>query len=184
MASAGRILIMPKGEWNAETEYEMLDLVYHNGTSWLAKKGVVGIEPSNNADEWQKVVDVDEVVNRNNDKEWTYPVLNDEKFRPYQGRDNNRVRYRKYGNVVYIRGSIEVTAVIEGDSITKIFDIGSAYCPKEMPVYGIMQGSEVNKWSLMIKTDGTVNIQRYGTTEKIDIPVGTWLNIDISYPLD
>lgn len=46
MASAGRILIMPKGDWNAETTYEMLDLVFHNGTSWLAKKDVVGIEPS------------------------------------------------------------------------------------------------------------------------------------------
>jgi hypothetical protein len=38
MASAGRILIMPKGEWNAETEYEVLDMVNHNGKSWLAKK--------------------------------------------------------------------------------------------------------------------------------------------------
>ena len=40
MASAGRILIMPKGDWKEETEYEMLDLVYHNGTSWLAKRSV------------------------------------------------------------------------------------------------------------------------------------------------
>lgn len=35
---AGRILILPKGHWNAETEYEMLDFVYYKGTSWLAKK--------------------------------------------------------------------------------------------------------------------------------------------------
>ena len=56
MASAGRILIMPKGEWNAETTYEMLDLVKHNGTSWLAKKTVLGIEPSNeNGEYWQNV---------------------------------------------------------------------------------------------------------------------------------
>lgn len=47
MASAGRILILPKGNYNAETQYEMLDLVFHNGTSWLAKKDVSGIEPSN-----------------------------------------------------------------------------------------------------------------------------------------
>ena len=46
MASAGRILIMPKGNYNADTQYEMLDLVYHNGTSWLAKKTTKGIEPS------------------------------------------------------------------------------------------------------------------------------------------
>ena len=58
MASAGRILIMPKGTWSAETEYEMLDLVYYNGTSWLAKKSSVGIVPSDaNSEYWQKLFD-------------------------------------------------------------------------------------------------------------------------------
>ena len=60
MASAGRILIMPKGEWKAETEYEMLDLVTHNGASWLAKKNAKGIEPSEaNAEYWHNFVDFD-----------------------------------------------------------------------------------------------------------------------------
>ena len=60
MASAGRILIIPKGDYNAETEYEMLDLVKHNGTSWLAKKTCKGIEPSEaNAEYWHKFVDLD-----------------------------------------------------------------------------------------------------------------------------
>ena len=53
MASAGRILIMPKGNYNAETKYEKLDLVFHSGASWLAKKDAVGIEPSDaNAEYW------------------------------------------------------------------------------------------------------------------------------------
>lgn len=56
MASAGRILIMPKGAYNSNTTYEMLDLVNHNGISWLAKKTVVGIEPSDaNAEYWQNM---------------------------------------------------------------------------------------------------------------------------------
>lgn len=56
MASAGRILIMPKGEWNAETKYEMLDLVFRNGKSWLATKISIGIEPSEaNAEYWFKM---------------------------------------------------------------------------------------------------------------------------------
>ena len=59
MASAGRILIMPKGEWNAETEYEMLDLVNRNGKSWLAKKTSVGVEPSDaNAEHWMDMFDI------------------------------------------------------------------------------------------------------------------------------
>ena len=56
MASAGRILIIPKGNYNAETKYEKLDLVFHSGASWLAKKDAVGIEPSDaNAEYWFKM---------------------------------------------------------------------------------------------------------------------------------
>jgi len=29
---------MPKGEWNAETDYAMLDFVTHEGTAWIGKK--------------------------------------------------------------------------------------------------------------------------------------------------
>lgn len=62
MASAGRILIMPKGEWNTETQYEMLDLVGHNGKVWLAKKEAVGIEPSiNTAEHWMDVIDLTKI---------------------------------------------------------------------------------------------------------------------------
>lgn len=60
MASAGRILIMPKGAYNASTTYEMLDMVNHNGTSWLAKKTVVGVEPSeSNVEHWHSLLDFD-----------------------------------------------------------------------------------------------------------------------------
>lgn len=60
MASAGRILILPKGEYNASTTYEMLDLVSHNGASWLAKKTVSGIEPSiENNEYWQNMINFD-----------------------------------------------------------------------------------------------------------------------------
>ena len=59
MNSAGRILIMPKGEWKADIEYEMLDLVYHNGLSWLAKKPAIGIEPNDaNYEYWHKMFDI------------------------------------------------------------------------------------------------------------------------------
>ena len=63
MASAGRILIMPKGNYNANTTYEMLDMVFHNGTSWLAKTTIVGIEPSEaNGEHWHKVINLEDVL--------------------------------------------------------------------------------------------------------------------------
>lgn len=56
MASAGRILIMPKGDYDANSTYDNLDLVKYKGTSWLAKKESKGIEPSEaNAEYWQDV---------------------------------------------------------------------------------------------------------------------------------
>ena len=59
MAVAGRILIMPKGEYDASKTYETLDLVSHNGFSWLAKKSCVGIEPSNEASEyWHNMLNI------------------------------------------------------------------------------------------------------------------------------
>lgn len=58
MADAGRILIMPKGTYDASVSYEMLDLVLHNGASWLAKKTAVGIEPSDaNSAYWARMTD-------------------------------------------------------------------------------------------------------------------------------
>ena len=58
MASAGRILIMPKGSWKAETEYEMLDLVYYHENSWVARQPSVGIAPSaDNSEYWQRISD-------------------------------------------------------------------------------------------------------------------------------
>ena len=60
MANAGRILIMPKGNYDASKTYEMLDLVSYNGTSWLAKKTVKGIEPSDaNSEYWHSMFNVD-----------------------------------------------------------------------------------------------------------------------------
>lgn len=60
----GRILILPKGAWNAETEYEMLDFVYYKGTSWLAKKSSKGVEPKD-GEHWQKVFDYQEYMENN-----------------------------------------------------------------------------------------------------------------------
>lgn len=54
-AIAGRVLILPKGDYDASVTYEFLDLVNHNSSSWLAKKASQGVEPSDaNAGFWQK----------------------------------------------------------------------------------------------------------------------------------
>ncbi|MDD3369121.1 MAG: hypothetical protein PHP50_09590 [Lachnospiraceae bacterium] len=55
MASAGRILIIPRGNYSASTTYGPLDLVFYSSTSWLCKQTCVGIAPSGeNAAYWYK----------------------------------------------------------------------------------------------------------------------------------
>lgn len=46
MAVAGRVLIIPKGDWNADTTYKPLDLVSYNASAWLCKQTCVGLAPS------------------------------------------------------------------------------------------------------------------------------------------
>lgn len=47
MISAGRVLIMPKGDYNPSVTYEMLDLVSYNGSSYIAKGTTTGNLPTN-----------------------------------------------------------------------------------------------------------------------------------------
>ena len=55
MQEAGRILLMPKGDYSASATHEMLDLVNHNDASWVCKKECTGQEPSDsNTEFWQR----------------------------------------------------------------------------------------------------------------------------------
>ena len=63
MPVAGRILILPKGDWNETDVFEMLDLVSHGGYAWLAKKTSQGIEPSAaNVEYWHKLLELPTAV--------------------------------------------------------------------------------------------------------------------------
>ena len=60
MAIAGRVLIVPRGEYAEATTYNLLDLVTHDSKPWLCKKNnTVGIEPNaENSAYWQLLIDV------------------------------------------------------------------------------------------------------------------------------
>ena len=60
MAIAGRVLIVPKGDYAEATVYNQLDLVTYNSKPWLCKKNnTVGKEPSaENSAYWQLLIDV------------------------------------------------------------------------------------------------------------------------------
>ena len=55
---AGRVASIPKGEWNSETEYKLLDLVTHNDKSYIARRNSTNHEPGDETDEyWMLLVE-------------------------------------------------------------------------------------------------------------------------------
>lgn len=56
MATAGRVLIMPKGTWVSGTTYHPLDLVYYGGNSFICKAEVTGTStPIDDTTHWQQI---------------------------------------------------------------------------------------------------------------------------------
>lgn len=56
MATAGRFLIIPRGAYSPTAEYKRLDMVSHNGSSWLCKSPCVDIEPLEiNSEYWHNL---------------------------------------------------------------------------------------------------------------------------------
>lgn len=68
MAIAGRVAIVPKGEWSQSVTYDKLDLVTHNGNTFIAYKSSVGVTPVD-GDTWMLVMqgidpqDIDNIIN-------------------------------------------------------------------------------------------------------------------------
>ena len=55
-ASAGRVLLIPKGDWKSNTTYTGLDWVRHNGAAWVCKNTCTNIEPTSaNTNYWQLI---------------------------------------------------------------------------------------------------------------------------------
>lgn len=56
MAVAGRVAIVPKGEWSANATYKRLDAVTHNNTLYFAKKNVPTGTVTSNTEYWSKSI--------------------------------------------------------------------------------------------------------------------------------
>lgn len=56
MAIAGRVAIVPKGDWSANAAYKRLDAVTHNNTLYFAKKDVPAGTETSNTEYWSKSI--------------------------------------------------------------------------------------------------------------------------------
>ena len=56
MAIAGRVAIVPKGDWSADATYKRLDAVTYNNTLYFAKKDVPAGMVTSNTEYWSKSI--------------------------------------------------------------------------------------------------------------------------------
>lgn len=56
MAIAGRVAIVPKGDWSADVTYKRLDAVTYNNTLYFAKKDVPAGTETSNTEYWSKSI--------------------------------------------------------------------------------------------------------------------------------
>lgn len=56
MAIAGRVAIVPKGDWSADATYKRLDAVTYNNTLYFAKKEVPAGTATSNTEYWSKSI--------------------------------------------------------------------------------------------------------------------------------
>ena len=56
MAIAGRVAIVPKGDWSADATYKRLDAVTYNNTLYFAKKNVPAGTETSNTEYWSKSI--------------------------------------------------------------------------------------------------------------------------------
>lgn len=56
MVNAGRVAIVPQGEWSADATYKRLDAVTHNNTLYFAKKEVPAGTETTNTEYWSKSI--------------------------------------------------------------------------------------------------------------------------------
>ena len=56
MAIAGRVAIVPKGDWSADAAYNRLDAVTYNNTLYFAKKEVPAGTATSNTEYWSKSI--------------------------------------------------------------------------------------------------------------------------------
>lgn len=75
MANAGRVAIVPKGDYSSSVTYKRLDLVRYNDKAYVAKKASTGVLPTN-TDYWMLMTSDGIVIDNSLSNDSTNPVQN------------------------------------------------------------------------------------------------------------
>ncbi|GFO85037.1 hypothetical protein [Anaerostipes butyraticus] len=93
----------------------------------------------------------------------------------------NDLFYRRKGGKIYVEGAIQPASQIAANQQTTIATLPEEYRP-DRTAYNVCQGGGMNRFYLTANVDGSLVIQKYGTTQDIPIPAGVWLSVTIDFP--
>ena len=97
---------------------------------------------------------------------------------------NSKIQYRKIGKIVEIRGELRPISLVSSYNEVPILSGIPASIRPSYNIHAIQQGSGINRWFLLVKTDGSIYFARYGTNSYTNPDSGDWLPINIVYFID
>lgn len=98
--------------------------------------------------------------------------------------DADRVRYRRVGKVVELRGTVKNTnqlSLSSTDTTFTLATISDTSCRPSKRVIYRQQGSQMNTFLVIIDTNGAITLSRYGTTSITNVPASSWLNVHTTF---
>ena len=101
--------------------------------------------------------------------------------------DADKVRYRRVGKVVELRGAVKNTKQLSLPNMDTTFTlatISDTSCRPSQRITCRQQGSQMNTFLLTIDTDGAITLSRYGTTSVVNVGASSWLNVHTTFLVD
>lgn len=90
---------------------------------------------------------------------------------------------RKCGRMCFLTGSVTNTVAKTLDNEGEVaFVLPAGYRPN-YTVRQVCQGSQLNKFLLVVSSNGEANIQRYGTSSIVTANADSWFTIDCCFML-
>jgi len=87
MKVIGKVMLTPKGDYNATTDYEVLDLVRYDHKSWIALNAVTGVVPTISGTDWQLYTEdgrgIASVVDNQSGKDHVITITFDDNSNPF-----------------------------------------------------------------------------------------------------
>ena len=102
-------------------------------------------------------------------------------FSAYSTGSTNRPTAERTGRLVQLSGAFKNNAARTFNATEVTMGTLPEWAIPSADINFVVQGSGMNRFMLIIKTNGTIQIARYGTTGYAEAAAGSWLNIACTY---